>query len=146
MTDPARARKLARRIRRIVAEVIERTVADPRLGMVTVTDVRVSPDLRVAVVYYTVFGGEADRAAAAAALERATGVLRTAVGQGTGVRFTPELRLVADPVPQVTQELEEAMRRARSADAELAERRRGASPAGDPDPYRPARTAAQESG
>ena len=58
MADPARARKLAVRIRQIVSAAIETQIKDPRLGMVTVTDARVTNDLREATVFYTVYGDE----------------------------------------------------------------------------------------
>ena len=71
--DAARARKLADRIQQIVAEMLERRIKDPRLGFVTITDTRITDDLRDATVFYTVFGDEAERAETAAALESAKG-------------------------------------------------------------------------
>jgi len=95
MADPARARRLAKRIAKIVASGLEHEVKDPRLTMVTITDVKVTGDLRDATVYYTVLGetvdAPPDTAGAAAALASATGVLRSLVGRATGVRFTPTL-------------------------------------------------------
>ncbi|HEY4797073.1 MAG TPA: ribosome-binding factor A, partial [Mycobacterium sp.] len=73
---------------------------------------------------------------AAAALERAKGVLRSKVGAGTGVRFTPTLTFTRDTVSDSVQRMEELLARARAADADVARVREGASPAGDPDPYR----------
>ena len=94
MADVARARRLSGRIKQIVATMIEGHIKDPRLGMVTITDVRVTGDLHDATIFYTVFGGEDERAASAAALESARGVLRSEVGRQTGVRFTPTLTFV----------------------------------------------------
>ena len=140
MADPARARKLAVRIRQIVSAAIETQIKDPRLGMVTVTDARVTSDLREATVFYTVYGDETQIADSAAALASATGVLRSTVGKQTGIKFVPTLAFVADIVPDTARELEEALERARHADAELARAREGAQYAGEPDPYRkPAR-------
>ncbi len=136
MSDYARARKLAKRIAHIVATALEHQVKDPRLAMVTVTDARVSPDLREATVYYTVFGEEPQRTASAAALASATGVLRSLVGQRTGVRFTPTLAFVPDTVPEGARRLDELLEATREADAEVARLAAGAAPAGDPDPYR----------
>jgi ribosome-binding factor A len=136
MADPARARKLAVRIRQIVSATIEMQIKDPRLGMVTVTDARVTSDLREATVFYTVYGDETEVADSAKALASATGVLRSAVGRQTGINFVPTLTFVADIVPDTARELEEALERARHADAELARAREGASYAGDADPYR----------
>jgi ribosome-binding factor A len=136
MTDPARARKLADRIREIVADVLERQVKDPRLGFVTVTDARVTPDLRDATVFYTVLGDDAERQATTRALRSATGVVRSEVGRQTGVRFTPTLAFVEDAVPDHAKHIDELLARAREADAALHRAAEGARPAGDPDPYR----------
>jgi len=136
MVDPGRARRLAVRIREIVATTIENRIKDPRLGMVTITDVRVTGDLHDATVFYTVYGDEADHAASAAALKSATGVLRSEVGRQTGVRFTPTLAFQPDVVPDVARHIDEVLERARQADDEVRQARVGAEHAGDPDPYR----------
>jgi ribosome-binding factor A len=136
VADTARARRLAKRIAQIVASGLEYEVKDPRLAMVTITDARVTPDLRDATVYYTVFGDEADHASTAAALASATGVLRSRVGQHTGVRFTPTLTFVADTVPDTARRLDELLERAKEADAEVARLASNAAHAGEADPYR----------
>ncbi|MBP2477170.1 ribosome-binding factor A [Crossiella equi] len=148
MADQARARRLAKRIAQIVASAIEHQIKDPRLAKVTITDARVTGDLRDATVYYTVLGDTVDSppdlAGAAAALAKATGVLRSLVGQGTGVRFTPTLAFVADTVPDTARQMDELLAKAREADAEVARLASGASPAGDADPYRAPREAEDE--
>ncbi|TWG08856.1 30S ribosome-binding factor RbfA [Saccharopolyspora dendranthemae] len=136
MADTARARRLAKRIAQIVASGLEHEVKDPRLAMVTITDARVTPDLRDATVYYTVFGDDADYASTAAALNSATGVLRSRVGDQTGVRFTPTLSFVADTVPDQARRMEELLAKAKEADDEVARLASGAVPAGEADPYR----------
>src|SRR6266545_6099357 len=142
--DHARARKLADRIRVVVAETLEMRVKDPRLGFVTVTDARVTSDLREATVFYTVYGGDAERADTAAALESAKGVLRSEVGRQTGVRFTPTLTFVADAIPEDTKHIDELLAVAAQADAEVEKIRENAAPAGDPNPYREPRDADTE--
>jgi ribosome-binding factor A len=148
MVDAGRARKLSKRIGTIVASAIEFEIKDPPLAFVTVTDTTVTGDLHDATVFYTVRGDtladEPDYAGAAAALERAKGILRSKVGAGTGVRFTPTLSFVLDKVPDTAAHMEDLLARARQADADLARIRQGATPAGDPDPYRV--TGAEESG
>lgn len=139
MPDVARARKLAVRIREVVAATLEMQVKDPRLGLLTVTDARVTPDLREATVYYTVYGDDAALRDTALALESAKGVLRSAVGRSTGIKFTPSLAFVADVVPDNARHLEELLERARAADEAVSRAAEGAAPAGDPDPYRVAR-------
>jgi ribosome-binding factor A len=132
-----RARKLADRIVQIVAEMLERRVKDPRLGFVTVTEARLTGDLREATVYYTVYGTAEEQAGTAAALASATGLIRTEVGRQTGLRHTPSLTFVRDTLPEGAKHMEELVARARAADAALAAASEGAQPAGDPDPYRP---------
>ena len=136
--DAARARKLSDRIARIVAEMLERRVKDPRLGFVTVTAARLTNDLREATVFYTVYGSAEERAETAAALASATGLIRSEVGHQTGLRHTPSLAFVADTVPEGARRMEDLVAQARAADALLAAAREGAAWAGDADPYRAA--------
>jgi ribosome-binding factor A len=136
MVDVARARKLAVRIREIVAATLETQVKDPRLGMVTITDAKVTPDLREATLFYTVYGDEVARADTAAALESAKGVLRSTVGKQTGVRYTPSLTFVADAIPETTGRIEDLLAAARAEDARVQELASSAAPAGEADPYR----------
>lgn len=134
--DQARARKLAERITQIVAEMLERRIKDPRLGFVTITDARVTGDLREATVYYTVYGTEQDQADSAAALASATGVIRSEVGRQTGIKHTPSITFRQDTLPEGAKSIEDLVAKAIQADAELAAARVGAVHAGDPDPYR----------
>ncbi len=136
MAAEARARKLADRVREIVAETLEMRVKDPRLGFITITDARVTPDLREATVFYTVYGDDEERAATAAALESAKGILRTEVGRQTGIKHTPSLAFVPDALPDNARHLDELLRAAAESDAEVHARATGAAYAGDPDPYR----------
>ncbi|WP_407688179.1 30S ribosome-binding factor RbfA [Mycobacterium sp. HUMS_1102779] len=144
MADPARARRLAKRINTIVASAIEFEIKDPGLAGVTIVDTKVTADLHDATVFYTVMGptldDEPDHDAAAAALERARGALRTMVGAGTGVRFTPTLTFARDTTSDTVQRMDELLARARAADADLARVRVGAKPAGEADPYRDTRS------
>ncbi|MFJ4097093.1 30S ribosome-binding factor RbfA [Kitasatospora sp. NPDC089913] len=136
MTDTARARKLADRIQVVVAQTLERRIKDPRLGFVTITDARVTGDLREATVFYTVFGDDTEREATAAALESAKGVLRSEVGKQTGVRFTPTLTFVADALPENARNIDDLLDRARAIDAAVRTSAAGATFAGDADPYK----------
>jgi ribosome-binding factor A len=140
MADPARARRLAKRINTIVASAIEFEIKDPGLDGVTIVDAKVTADLHDATVFYTVMGRtldeEPDYDAAAAALDRAKGTLRTMVGAGTGVRFTPTLSFTRDTTTDTVARMDELLARARAADEDVARVRVGAKPAGDADPYR----------
>ncbi|ASF06114.1 ribosome-binding factor A [Nocardia brasiliensis NBRC 14402] len=140
MVDQARARRLAKRISSIVATAIEYEIKDPRLGFVTITDAKVTGDLREATVYYTVLGEtldtEPDYEGAAQGLEKAKGVLRSKVGAGTGVKFTPTLAFVLDKVPEVAADMEALLAKARAADEAVAKVAATARHAGDADPYK----------
>ena len=134
--DAARARRLGEAIAQIVAEMLERRVKDPRLGFVTVTEARITGDLREATVFYTVYGSAQERADTAAALTSATGLIRSEVGRQTGLKHTPSITFREDTVPDTARNIEELVARARDADAAVAAARQGATPAGDADPYR----------
>jgi ribosome-binding factor A len=134
MTNP-RVRRIADRIQVIVAEMLERRIKDPRLGFITVTDVRLTGDTQQATVFYTVLGEDDERVRTAAALESAKGVLRAEVGKQLGLRHVPTLTFVADALPEEARHLDEVLARARALDEEVAARR-GTTFAGSADPYR----------
>jgi len=134
--DAARTRRLAEWISKIVAEMLERRIKDPRLGFVTVTEARLTSDLREATVFYTVYGSPEEREETAAALRSATGIIRSEVGRVMGLRHTPSLEFVADALPDNARRIDDLVAAAREADAEIARAREGAQWAGDPDPYR----------
>jgi ribosome-binding factor A len=134
--NQARARKLGDRIAQIVAEMLERRIKDPRLGFVTVTEARVTGDLREATVFYTVYGSDDEVAGTRAALASATGLIRSEVGKQTGLKHTPSISFSQDTIPDTARTIEDLVAKARAADAKVAAVRADAVPAGDPDPYR----------
>ncbi len=138
MSSP-RVRKIADRIQVIVAEMLERRIKDPRLGFVTITDVRLTGDSQQATIFYTVLGEEAERASSAIALESATGVLRSEVGKQLGMRHVPTLTFVPDALPENARHLDELLAKARQSDEAVAAAREGATYAGEADPYKPPR-------
>jgi ribosome-binding factor A len=135
MASP-RVVKLADQIKVIVAEMLERRIKDPRLGFVTVTDVRLTGDTHDATVFYTVLGSEEEQASTAAALHSATGLIRAQVGKQLGLKFTPTLAFVPDAVPENARQIDDLLARARSVDARVAEQAAGAAYAGEADPYK----------
>ena len=143
----ARVRKIADRIQVIVAEMLERRIKDPRLGFVTVTDVRVTGDSQQATIFYTVLDASGDDEAAlastAAALESAKGLLRSEVAKQLGMRTAPTLTFIADALPESARHLDEVLARAKALDEEVAARR-GTAYAGDEDPYKKPREAADD--
>jgi ribosome-binding factor A len=135
MADEARARKLADRIKEIVARRLDKGLRDPRLGFVTITDVRVTGDLQHASIFYTVYGTDKEREDSAAALKAATGMLRTEVGRNIQVRLTPSLEFIPDAIPENAAHIEDLLRAAHERDAEVAGLAASAQYAGDEDPY-----------
>jgi ribosome-binding factor A len=131
-----RARKVADRVRVIVAEMLERRIKDVRLGFVTVTDVRVTGDTQHATIFFTVLGDNEQRKASAAALESAKGLIRSEVGKQLGMRHTPTLEFIPDALPDTAAHIEDLLAEARRSDAELAAAAAGAAYAGEADPYK----------
>ncbi len=139
MATSHRSQKVADRIKVVVAQLLETKIKDPRLGFVTVTDARVSGDLQSASIFYTVLGGDDERAATAAALESAKGVLRSAVGKDLGTRVTPSLEFILDGLPESAKALDSLLERVHALDAEVAKERANAKPVVE-DPYKVPRT------
>jgi ribosome-binding factor A len=135
MTDPARVRKQAERVRELMAEAL-RTIKDPRLGMITITDTRITPDLREATIFYTVLGDVEEQAATAAGLDSAKGVLRSTVGRALGLRHSPSLTFEQDVVQDTVRHIDELLAAARESDAQVHALAANASYAGEAQPYR----------
>lgn len=135
MAGPRNA-KVGDRIKVVVAQMLERRVKDPRLGFLTITDVRMTGDGQQASVFYTVMGDEAQRADTAAALKSATGLIRSEVGKQLGTRITPSITFFLDAVPETAKEIEDLLAKVKASDEEVAARSTGAQYAGEADPYK----------
>ena len=129
-----RVRKIADRIQVIVAEMLERRIKDPRLGFVTITDVRVTGDTQQASIFYTVL--DDDLAGTAAALESAKGLLRSEVAKQLGMRHAPTLEFHHDALPETARHLDDVLAKAREQDEQVAAAAAGAVYAAGDDPYR----------
>lgn len=136
MTDPTRVRRHAERVRELVASVVRTQIKDPRLGMITITDARITADLRDATVFYTVLGDSAAHAGTAAALDSAKGLLRSTVGKALGLRHAPTLTFIEDNVQDHAKHIDELLAVARDADAEVHRIAANATYAGEAQPYR----------
>jgi ribosome-binding factor A len=135
MSDGARVAKMADRIKEIIAQRLERGIKDPRMGFVTITDVKVTGDLQHASVFFTVYGSDEERADTAAALKSATGMLRTEVGKNLNTRLTPSLEFIPDGIPENAALIDSLLAEARNRDAEVEGLAKTAQYAGDEDPY-----------
>jgi ribosome-binding factor A len=135
MTDPAKVRRHSERVKELVASAV-RTIKDPRLGMITITDARLTADLREATIFYTVLGDAAAQASTAAALESAKGLLRSTVGKALGLRHSPSLAFVLDDVQEHVKQIDDLLAEARLRDAEVQRLAEGKAYAGDAQPYK----------
>jgi ribosome-binding factor A len=136
MGNSHRAAKVADRIKVVIAQTLETKIKDPRLGFVTITDVRVTGDLQQASIFYTVLGDEEARENTAKALESAKGLLRTEVGRELGTRIVPTLSFFVDALSETARNFEELLDQVRKHDEEIAHLRDTAKPIGETDPYR----------
>ena len=136
MVDAARARKLAERIKVLTAEALERAVKDPDLGFVTITDVRVTPDLQHASIYFTVYGSAEDKTKSAEIIEKNRGLIRREVGRGLSIRLTPTIEFISDEVPEIAAHLNDLLAEAKARDAEVQALAKEAKFAGDENPYK----------
>ncbi|CAB4864738.1 MAG: 30S ribosome-binding factor RbfA [Actinobacteria bacterium] len=136
MSPSHRTLKVADRIKVVVAQILETKIKDPRLGFVTVTDARVTGDLQMASVFYTVLGDEDARASTAAALDSAKGAIRSALGRELGLRITPSIEFFEDGLPESAKALDSLLERVHAQDAEVAALRKNATYAGGEDPYK----------
>lgn len=101
-----RTQRVGESIREVLGELIQRSVKDPRIGFVTITAVRPTPDLSKAHVYYTVLGDEREHMATQAGLESATPFLRTEVGRRVRLKTSPELEFHLDDAPEKGQHVD----------------------------------------
>ena len=136
MGNSHRAAKVADRIKVVVAQTLENKIKDPRLGFVTITDVRVTGDLQQASIFYTVLGDDEARENTAKALESAKGLLRTEVGRELGTRIVPTLSFFVDALSETARNFEDLLDQVRKHDEEIAHLRDSAKPIGGTDPYR----------
>lgn len=135
MASP-RVARVSGRIQQIVASMVTTRLKDPRLNLVTITDVRVTGDLQHAQIFYTVYGDEKKMREAGMALEKAAGMIRSAVGRELGLRLTPSLEFIADALPESARSFDDALTAARFRDEQIARQAEHATPAGEADPYK----------
>ena len=140
MVDHARARKLAERIKVLVAEALERAVKDPDLGFVTITDVKVTPDLQHAKIFYTVFGSEAEKQQTTDIIDNNKGLIRREVGRGLSIRLTPTIEFISDEIPVIAAHLNDLLTEAKNRDAEVQALAKSAEFAGEANPYKEPKT------
>jgi ribosome-binding factor A len=136
MVDHARARKLAERIKVLVAEALERAVKDPDLGFVTITEVKVTPDLQHASIFYTVYGTPAEKKRSAEIIDKNRGLVRREVGHNLSIRLTPTIEFIPDEIPETAAAMNDLLAEARARDEQVAKLAAEAQWAGEENPYK----------
>ncbi len=135
-----RAARIGVLIQRVVASSLQRELHDPRLRGVTITEVRVTGDLQIARIYWTLLTdpnkARGERKRAEQALRQSAGRLRSHVGHKAGLRLTPQLEFIYDELPTQAHEIDDVLVVAKKRDEELERSREGAQYAGEEDPYR----------
>ncbi len=106
MADSRRIKKYADSIKRAVSEILEFKVTDPRKGFITVTKVKMSPDLRLASVYYTVLGGDEQKIKTAQALKNSKAFIKNELKPAVASRWLPDLRFFYDDTLENAQRIE----------------------------------------
>lgn len=104
-----RSERLAEQIKEEISLIIAGEVEDPRVGFVTVTDAKLTPDLRYAKIYVSVLGTEAEIKESLAALKHAAGYIRTQLGSVLRMKRTPELHFVYDDTTETAARIEELL-------------------------------------
>lgn len=127
-----------------MAEALERAVKDPDLGFVTITDVKVTPDLQHAKIYYTVFGSEAEKKQSTEIIENNKGLIRREVGRGLSIRLTPTIEFVSDEIPVIAAHLNDLLTEAKNRDAEVKELAKNSEFAGEANPYKEAKSPGED--
>ncbi len=144
MVDVARARKLAERIKVLVAEALEKAVKDPDLGFVTITDVKVTPDLQHSTIFYTVYGSAEDKKRSGEIIDKNRGLIRREVGHNLNIRLTPTIEFIADEIPETAAHMNDLLAEAKARDAEAARIAAEAKWAGEENPYKEPRQIVDE--
>ena len=119
MTGHGRSDRMAGAIRRLVSEMVQRRLKDSRItGMVSVTDVEVSGDLRHARIFVSIYGDEAQEEATMEGLRSAAGLIRGEVGRELQLRHAPELSFRLDRTARHAAQMNDLFARIRRHEAE----------------------------
>ena len=110
MTSHHRPERVAQMVQQLLGELFARGMRDPRIGLVTITGVKMSPDLREARVFWTVHGGSEQRKHTGRGLQNARGFLRHEIGLQLKLRVTPELRFTYDEAIDRGERIEQLIR------------------------------------
>jgi phosphoesterase RecJ-like protein len=117
MTHPARAERVGELIRQEIGKLIAKGLKDPRIGFVSIMGVKMSPDVKYADVYVSLYGPESERKSSLIALQRGAGWMRREIGKVIRLRYTPELRFHSDETLDEVYHLEEIFKQIHEVEA-----------------------------
>ncbi len=118
MTTHNRPERVAQMVQQLLGEIFSRGMRDPRIGLVTITGVKMTPDLREARVFWTVHGGAEVRKHTAKGLQNARGYLRHEIGMELKLRVTPDLHFTYDEAIDRGERIEQLIRQVHEEDRE----------------------------
>ena len=113
MASESRARRVAELVRAEIADLLAKGLKDPRIGFVSIMEVKMSPDLRYANVYVSLLGSESEKKSSLIGLQNAAGWIRRELGRNLRLRLTPEVRFFEDTTLDQVYHLEEVFREIR---------------------------------
>ncbi|MFW5866460.1 MAG: 30S ribosome-binding factor RbfA [Armatimonadota bacterium] len=105
-----RQESVGRELQEEIARIVQHDIDDPLIGFVTITDVDISPDLRHAIVYYSVLGDDEQKRESGKGIRRAAKYIRGLIAERLDLRYTPTLRFELDETAEKAQRIEELIR------------------------------------
>lgn len=114
--ESVRQRKVADKIQQVVSVIVDREISDPDKGFVTITHVKISPDLSIASIYFTVLGDEEQKAKSLATLNRAKRFIRSELAPRLKLRNVPELRFFPDDTLEYARKIEDLLQKVKEQD------------------------------
>jgi ribosome-binding factor A len=117
-TESIRQRKIADQIKKSISQIIDRKLKDPRKGFITITQVKVTRDLKIANIYFTCLGDEEQRRKSRQALESANKFIRSELAPQLKLRFMPELRFFYDETLDYAQHVDDLLKQIHSDNKE----------------------------
>ncbi|MFA5038461.1 MAG: 30S ribosome-binding factor RbfA [Candidatus Omnitrophota bacterium] len=120
--------KVAHEIKKVVSKTLQEDIQDPRLGFTTITRVDMTPDLRFARIFFSVYGDEAQWEETLKGLKHAAGYIRRVLGESLGLRFVPEIDFKPDHSAEYSIMIEQQLEAIKQQDQENDNERRKSGP------------------
>ena len=114
-----RLEKINEELKREISEIVQYKLKDPRLGLVTITGVEITPDLRCAKVYFSVLGSVQEEAKAEQGLKSSAGYVRRLIGEAIKIRYTPQLDFRYDDAAEYSQHISDVLEKLKKEEKQI---------------------------